>query len=98
MVTLREITLDVGRILGSSVDRKQIHCALRGSLRELVLLDACQRWRLASRTDLRGAIPRPVAEERRVSGLVFDKRGRHAELDKDDATVKATLEWAAELN
>lgn len=103
-VTLREITLDVGGILGSSVDKTQISGALRGNLRELVLMDACQRWRLASRTDLSGTIPRladgkeKADGQRRVSGLVFDDRGRHAELAKDDPTVKAILEWAAALD
>ena len=103
-VTIREIALDVGGLLGSSVDKKQIDCALRGNLRELVLLDACQRWRLASRTDLSGTIPRAANDkaradsQRQASGLVFSNRGRHAELIKDDPTVKSILEWAAELD
>ncbi len=103
-VTIREIALDVGRILGSSAEKKQIDATLRGNLRELVLMDACRRWRLAARTDLCGTIPRAAADkeqaerERHVSGLVFDSRGRHAELTKDDPTVKSMLEWAAELD
>lgn len=102
-VTVREIALDVGGILGSSVDKKQIEFSLHGNLREVALGDACQRWRLASRTDLTGTVPRPqpktsAAGERRVSGLAFDDRARHAELAKNDPTVKAILEWAADLD
>jgi hypothetical protein len=103
-VTIREIALDVGRILGSSVDKKQIDGVLRGNLRELILMDACRRWRLAARTDLCGTVPRAANDkeradkERRVSGIVFDSRGRHAELTRDDPTVKSMLEWAAELD
>ncbi len=103
-VTTREIALDVGRILGSSVERKEIDCSLRGNLRELVLRDACQRWRLASRTDLRGTVPRAADGkertngQRHASGLVFYNRDRYAELAKDDPAVKSILEWAAELD
>ena len=95
-VTLREVALEVGRI--SSVDKKDVDYSLRVTLRELVLKDACQRWRLAYRPDLTDTIPRVADKERKVSGLVFGNRGRFAELAKDDPTVKATLEWAAELD
>ena len=99
-VTLREIALDAGCILRSPVDKGQIDRSLRGNLGELVLSDACQRWRLASRTDLSATTPRKerAGREREVSGLVFESRGRHAELAKNDPTVKALLEWAAELD
>ncbi len=103
-VTIREIALDIGGILGTPVDKKQIDGVLRADLGELALVDACRRWRLASRTDLSGTIPRVVDgkegadRQRHASGLVFDKRDRYAELIKDDPAVKSILEWAAELD
>jgi hypothetical protein len=57
-VTAREIALDVGRIVGLCVDRRHVECILQDVLRERTVKDACQRWRLACRSELGDTIPR----------------------------------------